>query len=125
MLQEKIKYQCILDFGRFSLQADLFDHPVAGEFFKHLPYTVELTAWGGELYGGIGHDLGSCRPIPEIPEGGLAYSSRGYFLCIFFGQRPAWPVEYIGRIRGDTWQQLTTAGGLDRVVVSRVQVDGD
>jgi len=90
-----------LDFGDFSLKAELFDTQVAEKFYNNLPYTINLTAWGQEVYGGIGIDLGSESPQPLIPSGGLAYTNQGNYFCVFFGQNPAWPVEYIGRILED------------------------
>ena len=96
----------ILDFADLKLEAELFKNSIAEKFYNNLPYSIELTGWGNELYGSIGKNLGEENPVPEIPSGGLAYTSRGNYLCIFFGQTPAWPVEYIGQIKGDTWKQL-------------------
>ena len=59
-------------------------------------------------------DLPSTRRQPQIPPGGLAYSLQGSYLCVFFGQTPAWPVDYIGQIdegwdvlRNASWQSLS------------------
>ncbi|MDY6904983.1 MAG: cyclophilin-like fold protein [Thermodesulfobacteriota bacterium] len=87
-----------IDFNEFSLTATLFDTPIARRFAKALPVTVVFTRWGGEMYGSIGRDLGEETPVADIPEGGIAYTSRGNYVCIFFGQRPAWPVDHIGQI---------------------------
>lgn len=95
-----------LDFGAFKLRASLFDTAVAKRLYESLPLTVELTYWGGEAYGSIGADLGVERPVPKIPAGGLAYTNRGNYLCIFFGQTPAWDVEYVGKIDGEEWSAL-------------------
>ncbi|MFC1862725.1 cyclophilin-like family protein [Thermodesulfobacteriota bacterium] len=43
----------------------------------------------------FGINLGEDNPVPDIPPGGIAYTNNGNFLCIFFGQTPAWSVEYI------------------------------
>jgi hypothetical protein len=96
----------LLDFGSFALPAQLLDTRIANKFFECLPAEAELTAWGDELYGSIGADLGSENPQPEMPPGGIAYSTQGAYLCIFFGQKPAWPVEFIGMIEGEEWQRL-------------------
>ena len=101
-----MKNQIQLDFGDFVLSAELFDTAIAEEFASHLPYRVSLTQWGNELYGSIGRDLGEENPVPDIPEGGIAYTRQGNYVCLFFGQRPAWAVEYIGRIEDDGWLQL-------------------
>ncbi len=110
------KHGILLDFGAFSLTARLFDRRIAGAFFERLPVEVDLTAWGDELYGSVGADLGSDKPQPDIPPGGLAYTNRGNYLCIFFGQEPAWPVEVIGVIEGDGWKRLREAR-VNRVIV--------
>ena len=96
----------ILDFGLFSLDATLFDTPVARNFKQYLPYQVPLMQWGNELYGPIGKNLGEENPVPHIPPGGIAYSRQGYYVCIFFGQTPAWDVEHIGQIVGDQWEKM-------------------
>jgi hypothetical protein len=95
-----------LDFGAFSLTATLFDTPIAHAFLDRLPVSVDLIAWGEELYGSIDADLGTDSPQPRIPAGGLAYTNRGNYFCIFFGQDPAWPVELLGTIEGEGWQKL-------------------
>jgi len=96
----------LLDFGQFSMPARLFDTRIAAAFYNKLPLSIELIAWGNELYGAIGDDLGSENPQEQIPAGGLAYTNRGNYFCIFFGQTPAWPVEYIGSIDGEGWKRL-------------------
>jgi hypothetical protein len=95
-----------LDFGRFVLEAELFDTKIAKKFAQHLPNQVQLTIWGKELYGSIGKDFGEDSPVPDIPPGGIAYTNQGNYVCIFFGQRPAWAVEYIGQIIDDQWEKL-------------------
>jgi hypothetical protein len=96
----------VLDFGSFSLEAVLFETPIAQAFKQHLPYQVRLMQWGNELYGSIGKDLGTENPVPDIPPGGIAYSLQGNYVCIFFGQTPAWDVDHIGQITGDQWEML-------------------
>jgi hypothetical protein len=103
MIQKK---QIVLDFGSVVLDAELFDSSIAISFAESLPYTINLEKWGNELYGSIGIDLGKENPIPDIPSGGIAYTNRGNYLCIFFGQRPAWQVEHIGQIKSDSWKSL-------------------
>ncbi|MCU7836045.1 MAG: hypothetical protein KZQ83_12455 [gamma proteobacterium symbiont of Taylorina sp.] len=95
-----------LDFGGLVLEVELFDTEIASKFFDNLPYSINVTQWGNELYGSIGHDLGEENPIPEIPQGGIAYTNNGNYLCVFYGQTPAWPVEYIGQIRNNEWKKL-------------------
>ena len=106
-----MKNRIELDFGTFVLEAELFDTKIANKFAENLPYQVSLTHWGNEFYGSIEaklgeKDLGEENPVPDIPPGGIAYTSQGNYVCIFFGQRPAWAVEYIGQIMGDQWEKL-------------------
>ena len=92
------KKQIILDFGSLVLEAELFDSVIATGFAENLPYTINLEHRGREVCGSIGINLGEENPIPDIPPGGIAYTNNGCYLCIFFGQKPAWSVEYIGQI---------------------------
>jgi len=101
-----LKKQIELDFGSFVLDAELFDTKIANKFAERLPYTINLIQWGKELYGTIGINLGEENPAADIPSGGLAYTNNGNYLYIFFGQTPAWEVEYIGHIIGDKWEIL-------------------
>jgi hypothetical protein len=101
-MEKKIK----LDFGMFSCTAKLFDTPVARALYESLPHTVSLTTWGDEAYGSIGVNLGEYKPVPAIPPGGLAYTNQGNYICIFYGQTPAWSVEHIGAIEDNAWQNL-------------------
>ncbi len=95
-----------LDFGAFTCRAELFDTKIAEKFAEHLPYKVSLVQWGKELYGPIGRDLGEEDPTPRIPPGGIAYTREGNYVCVFFGQTPAWSVEYIGKILNNEWEKL-------------------
>ncbi len=104
-------------FKEFTLNAELFNTGIASNFLKGLPYEVGLIQWGREVYGSIGKDLGEEKPVSKIPPGGIAYTNRGNYVCVFFGQTPAWPVEHIGHIVGDEWERLIDAGGLDSVVI--------
>ena len=114
-----VKTSIILDFGSFELQADLFDHPIAHALLPLLPVSIPLTRWGGELYGPLPEDLGRHDPVPEIPPGGIAYSQTGSYLCVFFGQTPAWAVDYIGCIPGKHWQQLLTCDHVKHLTIKQ------
>ncbi|MBN2339865.1 MAG: hypothetical protein JXX29_12185 [Deltaproteobacteria bacterium] len=107
-----------LDFGPFTLDATFFDTPVAQRLYDSLPQTVDLTGWGRELYGSVRGNHGSFNPVSKIPVGGLAYTERGSYFCIFFGQDPAWPVEHIGTISGDGAEQLNSHS-LTQVTIQR------
>ncbi len=101
-----MKKRIELDFGSFVLEAEVFDTKIAKKFAENLPYQVSLMHWGNEFYGSIGKDFGEESPVPDIPSGGIAYTNQGNYVCIFFGQRPAWAVEYIGQIMDDQWERL-------------------
>ena len=107
----------VLDFGSLVLDAELFDSSIALRFTENLPSTINLEKWGNELYGSIGVDLGEENPIPDIPPGGIAYTNKGNYLCIFFGQTPAWQVEYIGQINKDDWKSLVGNTSLKSVTI--------
>jgi hypothetical protein len=111
-----------LEFGAVVLYAKLFDTDIAGKFLRHLPVTVNLMQWGEEFYGSIGVDLGEENPVEDIPPGGIAYTRSGNYVCIFFGQRPAWAVEHIGQIADDQWQRLREIPDC-RSVTIRASVD--
>ena len=112
-----MSHQIILDFGTFELTAELFDLPVCDALVKILPATIDLTSWGGELYGPLAVSFNEKgKLVPAIPPGGMAYSYRGPYLCIFFGQRPAWPVEHIGNIEGKEWERLKE-GTVDKAII--------
>lgn len=91
------------DFG--TIEAELNDTPIAEVLYGMLPLSINLITWGDEAYGSIGKDLGEDTPVPEIPGGGIAYTNNGNYLCFFYGQRPAWAVEYVGQMSGD-WVML-------------------
>ena len=112
-----------LDFGNFSCKAELFDTRVARKFAEKLPYSVVLTQWGDELYGEINVDLGIEKPVNKIPSGGIAYTNKGHLVCIFFGQIPAWPVEYIGQIIEDGWKRLKSSQTYDSVLMHAESVN--
>lgn len=111
------KFLIELDFGEFVLPGELFDTKIAKSFMRYMPYNVDLIKWGNELYGPIGRDLGESSPVGMIPEGGLAYTNKGAYICIFFGQTPAWPVEHIGQIDNDMWRKLFRNSNQDSVII--------
>ena len=106
-----------LEFGSVTLDARLFETKIAEKFLTNLPVTVSLMQWGEEFYGSIGVDLGKENPVGEIPPGGIAYTNSGNYVCIFFGQKPAWAVEHIGQIAGDQWRRLHEIPGCRSVTI--------
>ena len=99
-----------IDLVQFQLEAEIFDTEIGRKFVANLPYTInEVETWGEEIYGAIKVNLGKEKSQSSIPKGGLAYSSKGSYFCIFYGQTPAWPVEHIGQILNDGWKKLSGA----------------
>ena len=76
---------------------------------------MSLQTYGAEVYGPLKTKLPSFRVQPMIPPGGLAYSENGNFLCVFWGQAPAWPVDYLGQI--DEWEALRESAWTELRVV--------
>lgn len=98
-------HKIILQFDCGTIEAELKDTAIAEALYDMLPLSIDLITWGDEAYGSIGKDLGEDNPVPEIPGGGLAYTNNGNYLCFFYGQRPAWAVEYVGQM-SDEWKML-------------------
>ena len=95
-----------LDFCEAVMPGRLFDTEIGRRLYRQLLVRISLQTWGDESYGTIGVDLGEESPVPDIPPGGIAYTSQGAYLCFFYGQRPAWPVEHVGEILNGEWNQL-------------------
>jgi len=98
-----------LQFEDIKLEIDLFEHPANEKIMKHLPLTISLEKWGNEYYGQIPVNVAQIDSTNEISEGGIAYSNKGNYFCIFFGQNPAWPVDKIGIIKEDSWKKLISS----------------
>lgn len=97
-----------LEIDGHRLGGRLFETRVAYDLFRLLPLEIELQTWGKECYGPISADLGTENPVPSIPPGGIAYTNQGNYLCLFYGQQPAWPVEHVGEVAENEWQLLET-----------------
>ena len=106
-----------LIFQDFVCKAELFDTNIANRFADNLPYNIPLTCWGNELYGPIHKNLGTENPVQYIPKGGIAYTNQGGYVCIFFGQTPAWPVEHVGQISDDGWHRLTKCSNGESLII--------
>ena len=95
---------------QLPLRARIFDTPTGQAFKASLPYQVpSLNAYGDEVYGGWKVTLPSTKPQPMIPPGGLAYSAQGNYLCVFFGQAPAWPVVSLAEVHTHIYLQYSQA----------------
>lgn len=103
----------LLDFERFIIEADLYEGKFAGLVMKKLPVEIALTYWGKEVYGPLPVAYRESKLTEKCSPGSIAWTSRGGLFCIFFGQDPAWPVEEVGRIRGEQWQRLCREGTVE------------
>ena len=100
--------------AELPLRARIFDSPAGRAFKESCPHTIpSLQVFGNEVYGSLKCALPMTKPLSIIPPGGLAYSHQGQYLCVFFGQAPAWPVEYFAQIevgwealQGGHWKNL-------------------
>lgn len=95
----------LLQFDVGTIEAELRDSPIADSLYSLLPLSIDLLTWGDEAYGTIAEDLGEDRPVSEIHGGGIAYTNNGNYLCFFYGQQPAWAVEWVGQME-DGWEIL-------------------
>ena len=109
----RLVFNCGAD-DHLALRARVFDTPTSRAFIDGCPHQIpSLHAYGDEVYGSLRHALPQHKAQPIIPPGGIAYSAQGQYLCIFFGQRPAWAVDYIAQIevgyeylQGRKWRDL-------------------
>jgi len=99
--------------GNIILQAVLNDTAAARAVWDTLPYEVQCSTWGDELYFSIPVELEleleNGQDIVEV--GDIGYWPVGNAFCIFYGPtpmsvgeepRPASPVTLIGRLLGDS-----------------------
>ena len=106
-----------------ALRARIFDTPTGHAFLASCPQHISrLGVFGNEVYGPWSVGLPSTTLQPIIPPGGLAYSAAGQYLCVFFGERPAWPVQYFGQI--DAGADALPGGSWRDLAVDVVKPDG-
>ncbi len=107
----------VLDFDTICLKGTLDNSESARELYRNLPLDIDLVQWGNELYGDTGISMPERNLVPELQAGSIAYSTRGNYLCVFYGQQPAWPVEVIGQVENGEWKKLQQTRGLTRLKV--------
>lgn len=88
--------------------ATLNDSPTAQKVADALPISSPARVWGREVYFEISVEDEEADAQAEVPSGTLAYWPPGQCFCIFFGQRPASPVNVIGTLDGDPerWSEV-------------------
>lgn len=108
----------LLDFDTIRVKGTLNKSETALELYRNLPLDIDLVQWGNELYGDTGISMPERNLVPQLPVGSIAYSTRGNYLCVFYGQQPAWPVEVIGELENGEWKKLQQTSGLTRLNIS-------
>jgi hypothetical protein len=108
----KIKAKLLLDKNPKTCEA----------IWNALPFDVNLTRWGEELYGEIHVSLGQENSQVDCEVGDIGYWPSGNGFCIFFGPTPASkddkpkaasPVNIFAKIEGDakTFLQFSSFKG--------------
>jgi hypothetical protein len=95
-----------------KLDAVLYDNKTADAIWNSLPYEVQGSTWGDELYFAVPQELDvnleNGQDVVEV--GDIGYWPIGNAFCIFYGPtpmsideapRPASPVTVFGRVLGD------------------------
>lgn len=82
----------------------LNDSETAAQIWDALPVSAQARTWGDEVYFPIPVDAPPRDAQADVPSGTLAYWPPGKCFCIFFGQRPASPVNVVGKLDGDAQQ---------------------
>ena len=87
--------------GAVSMDAELNDSATARNLLAALPIASAAKTWGKEVYFQIPMHADPEDPQPDAPAGTVAFWPDGDCLCIFFGQKPYSPVNFVGRLLGD------------------------
>ena len=106
-----------------KLDAELNDTSTADAVWSTLPYEVQGSVWGDEVYFRIPEELDieleNAKDVVEI--GDLGYWPVGNAFCIFFGStpastderpRPASPVTVVGKVLGDATRLREVRAGV-------------
>ena len=96
--------------------------------WENLPFDLNLSRWGEELYGEIPVSIGKENAQVDCEVGDIGYWPDGNGFCIFFGPTPvskdekpraASPVNIFAKIEGDSkiFTQFTSfTGNVSKVV---------
>ncbi|MCJ7566313.1 MAG: cyclophilin-like fold protein [Anaerolineales bacterium] len=75
--------------GEIVLTARLTETETADQIWEALPFEVDGTRWGDEIYFEIPVELTAASDArQEMVVGELAYWPQGHAFCIFFGPTP-------------------------------------
>ena len=87
--------------GTVSMGAALNESATATKIWEALPIESAARRWGDEVYFEIPVQAGAEDAQESVPSGTIAYWPPGECFCIFFGQRPASPVNVVGKLDGE------------------------
>ncbi len=96
--------------GQVRQDATLNDTETARRIWDALPFEVDGSRWGDEIYFAVPVQAGTERGQEVVQAGDLGYWEPGSAFCIFWGPtpasrgdeiRPANPVTVFGRLDGD------------------------
>ncbi len=93
--------------------------------WENLPFKLNLSRWGEELYGEIPVSIGEENSQVDCEVGDIGYWPDGKGFCIFFGPTPASkddkpkaasPVNLFAKIEGDSniFNQFSSFKGMAR-----------
>ena len=85
----------------FQMTATLNDSPTAAKLLDALPIESTTRLWGKEVYFEVPFHADEEDAQAEVPPGTVAFWPAGDCLCLFYGQRPASPVNVVGTLDGD------------------------
>lgn len=104
--------------GKIIVTATLNESRTAGLVAERLPFDAKARCWGSEVYFETPVEAEEEDAVPDVPSGTVAFWPPGNCLCLFFGQRPASPVNVVGTIDGDPNVLARVRDG-DTVAVAR------
>ena len=96
--------------GAVTQEATLNDTETARRIWDALPFEVDGSRWGDEIYFAVPVRAGTERGQEVVQAGDLGYWEPGSAFCIFWGPTPASrgdeirpysPVTVFGRLAGD------------------------
>jgi len=77
------------DFGRLSLEAELFDMPTARAVAAALPLASSVLTWGEEVYFEVPVKVAREKDARAVvTPGGVAYWPEGHCIALGFGRTP-------------------------------------
>jgi len=103
-----------------EMTAKLNDTATAAAIWDALPIESRANRWGAEVYFSTPLELDEENPQASVPSGTVAYWPPGQALCLFFGQKPASPVNLVGELEGDATQFKKVRSG-EKIIVERVE----